>query len=163
VDVQTIRRVLFLLLVLIGLEGAASFQGFATVFATTGPSDVPARYKVPHAIAALYPGQYALRTVASDARISHAQMIIDFNSLEYLAGVAQFSGYDAQGHQTTWVADMYNFHLTAAGMVVPLLGPANAVQLGTMYLHHAKSGDLVGQIALPTRRYSISWHKTLSL
>jgi hypothetical protein len=158
---------LFLALIVLS---AAGFRGTATVGATTGGAIGPALYKVPYKIAVLYPGEYVLQSAASGAHITtysggiRSHMLIDFNSLQYLAGVAQFSGYDAHGFQSTWLATMYNFHLTAKDtMVMDLLGPANATLFGRMYLRRTKTGDLVGHIALPIKQYAIAWHKTLSL
>jgi hypothetical protein len=159
-----LRAVACLFLILITLSAAAEFRGAPTASATTGPQDVPALYKVPHAFAVQFLGQFVLTSVAKGARISQVQMLIDFNSLDYLAGVASFRGYDAQGHQITWVADMYNFRQTAAGMQIPLLGAGiSTPQLGTLYLRPLKTGDLVGQIALAGKRYAIGFHRTLKL
>ena len=159
---RRLRTVACLFLLLVALSAAAGLRGAAPVSATTGPSDVPALYKVPLAVARGFPGQYVLQSAVTNARITHAQMIINFNSLDYLSGVGQFTGYDAKGHMTVWVTDMYNFRLTSAGVEVPLL-LANTRQLGTMYLHVTKNGDLVGWIVLFGKSYSIAWHKNLSI
>jgi hypothetical protein len=151
-----------LFLALVGLSMLFGMSTAQPVSATTGPSDVPAHYTVPLAVARAYPGQYVLQATGGGARITRAQMIINFNSLDYLTGVGQFTGYDAQGHLTVWVADMYNFRLTRAGMEMPLL-LANTNQLGTMYLHVTKAGDLEGQLVLFGKSYPIIWHKNLSI
>jgi hypothetical protein len=101
-----------------------------------------------------------MQTVAGGARLSRGQMAIDFNTLNALSGVVSFSGYDAKGARTTWVGRLYQFHQTAKdGMVIDILAPATAHLFGRMYLHHLKGGALVGQIALPAKRYAIRWHK----
>lgn len=151
-----------LVLIVLGLCGC--FRP-STASATTGPSNqAPARYLLPTAAAKLFLGQYTIQTVASGARLSRGQMAIDFNSLHYLSGIASFNGYDSGGQATTWVGSLYQFHQTAQeGMVIDILGPASAQLFGRMFLRPVKGGDLVGQIALPTRRYAIHWHKNLSL
>lgn len=158
------RVVLCLVLLMLGLGGEAGYRP-SPVSATTGPSDAPpAQYTVPSSAARRFLGQYAMQSVASGARLSRGQMAIDFNSLHYLSGIASFNGYDAGGHRTTWVGTLYQFHQTARdGMVIDILAPATSRLFGKMYLHPVKGGDLVGQIALPTRQYAIHWHKNLSL
>jgi hypothetical protein len=159
---RALRTLASLFLLLVALSAAAGLRGAAPVSATTGPSDVPALYKVPLAVAKQFPGQYVLQAMVTNARITHAQMIINFNSLNYLSGVGQFTGYDAQGHLTVWVTDMYNFRLTSAGVEVPLL-LASTKQIGTMYLHVAKGGNLEGRIVLFGKSYAIAWRKNLSI
>ena len=148
-----------LLAVILGVVGPS------TVSATTGPSDAPpAHYTILSSVARLFLGQYAMQSVASGVRLSRGQMAIDFNSLRYLSGISSFTGYDAGGHTTTWVGQLYQFHQTANdGMVIDILAPATSQLFGKMYLHPIKGGDLVGQIALPSRRYAIHWHKNLAL
>jgi hypothetical protein len=125
---------------------------------------VPALYKVPRAFAEQFLGQFELVSVAKKARLTQVQMLIDFNSLEYLSGVVSFRGYDAQGQVDTWVADMYNFRQTSAGMRIPLLGPGiGTPQLGMFYLRPTKSNGLIGQLALGSKRYAIEFHRTLKL
>jgi hypothetical protein len=145
---------------LVGLVGAG-FRGAAPVSATTGgPGPTPAQYRVAPGLAQLYPGQYSMQSVAGGARLSRGQMAIDINELGYLQGVAQFAGYDARGFQTTWVAVLYNFHLTGPKtMTIGVYGPVNTVLLGRLYVQRTKQGDLVGTIALPRTRYAIRWHK----
>jgi hypothetical protein len=158
------RVVVCLFLVLFALNLNVGFRHIPSAAATTGPSDVPALYKVPRAFAEQFLGQFELVSAAKGARLSKVQMLIDFNSLEYLSGVASFQGYDAQGHVETWVADMYNFRQTAAGMQIPLLGPGiGTPQLGTFYLRPTKTEDLVGQLDLGKKRYAITLHRTLKL
>ncbi len=158
------RSVGCLFLVLLALSVSGGFRHVPSASATTGPSDVPALYKVPHAFAEQFLGQFELVSVAKGSRISQVQMLIDFNSLEYLSGVVSFRGYDAQGNVDTWVADMYNFRKTAAGMQIPLLGPGiGTPQIGTFYLRPTKGNGLKGQIALGSKRYAIELHRTLKL
>jgi len=153
-----------LVLIVLGLCGSGCFRP-STALATTGPSDPsPAHYLLPTAVAKLFLGQYTIQAVADGARLSRGQMAIDFNSLHYLSGISSFNGYDTGGHGTTWVGSLYQFHQTAKdGMVIDILGPVSARLFGRMFLRPVKGGDLVGQIALPTRRYAIHWHKNLSL
>lgn len=163
---RTVRTACVLCSLLMGLV-CASVLDNGTVSATTGPSNttpVPALYKVPHRVAVLYPGQYALKSAARGARLNQGQMVIDLNTLGYLQGTASFRGYDAHGFQTSWVATLYNFHLTAPNkMTVDILGPFGTTALGKMYLQRTKQGDLVGQIALPKTRYAIQFHRNLAL
>lgn len=158
---RLLRAMSCLVLLGVGLGGIRP----AVVSATTGPTDAPpAQYTVPSAAARLFLGQYAMQSVASGARLSRGQMAIDFNSLHYLSGIASFTGYDAAGHKTTWVGSLYQFHQTPRdGMVIDILAPATSQLFGKMYLHPVKGGDLLGQIALPSKRYTIRWHKNLSL
>jgi hypothetical protein len=158
------RLVWCLFLILFALSVSVGSRHVPSASATTGPSDVPALYKVPHAFAEQFLGQFELVSVAKKARITQVQMLIDFNSLEYLSGVVSFRGYDAQGQVDTWVADMYNFRQTSAGMRIPLLGPGiGTPQLGTFYLRPTKSNGLTGQLALGSKRYAIEFHRTLKL
>ena len=152
------------MLLVLGLCGAGGFRP-PLALATTGSSDPsPAHYSLATAAAKLFLGQYTIQSVAGGARLSRGQMAIDFNSLHYLSGIASFNGYDAEGHGTTWVGSLYQFHQTVRdGMVIDILGPASARLFGKMFLRPVKGGDLVGQIALPTTRYAIHWHKNLSL
>jgi hypothetical protein len=80
----------------------------------------------------------------------------------YLVGIAQFFGYDPNGDQSVWVADLYNFHPTKSGkMIIDLVGPTGVPLFGRLYLTRSKDGNLVGQITLgksPTR-YAISIEK----
>lgn len=162
--VRTTRLTVCLFLVLLTLSVNVGAGHVPAASATTGPSDVPALYKVPHAFAERFLGQFELVSVAKGARISQVQMLIDFNSLEYLSGVVSFRGYDAQGNVDTWVADLYNFRQTAAGMQIPLLGPGiGTPQLGTFYLRPTKTNGLKGQLALGSKRYAIELHRTLKL
>ncbi|HEY8286803.1 MAG TPA: hypothetical protein VIJ28_20620 [Chloroflexota bacterium] len=161
---RMLRMVVCLFLVLLAMSVNAGFRDVPSASATTGPSEVPALYKVPRAFAEQFLGQFTLKSVTKGSRISQAQMLIDFNSLNYLSGVISFRGYDSQGYQITWVADMYNFRQTTAGMRIPLLGPGiNTPQFGTLYLRPTKKGDLVGQLALGTKHYAIQFHRTLKL
>lgn len=151
---------------LLALAGAGVLAT-GTVLATTGPSIItpaPALYKVPHRVAVFYPGQYALRFAARGARLSEGQMVIDFNTLGYLGGVASFRGYDASGFATSWVATLYNFHLTAPNMMtVDVLNRFGTSRLGRLYLQRTPQGDLVGQIALPKTPYAVRFHRNLAL
>ena len=162
---RMIRLVLWLSVVLVALGGAVSF-GTQTVSATTGPTYTitPARYRVAHKIAVLYPGQYVMQSAASGARLRSGQMAIEINQLGYLAGVASFSGYDAHGLQTTWVAGLYNFHLTVRhNMTIDLLGPLGSRLLGRLAVQRTQQGDLIGHIFLANGRFAIRWHKNFSL
>ena len=141
--------------------------GTDTVLATTGNTAaavVPAHYKVPHKIAILYPGQYDLQSAASGARLSKVQMAFEINSLGYLQGIGSFFGYDAQGHQTSWVATFYNFHLTAPDkMAIEIFDPTGTRVFGKLYLRRTKQGNLIGQIALPKTLYAIAFQRKVAL
>lgn len=163
---RSIRSALYLAMIVVGLGSMLICCSPTTAFATTGPTTVvtPAKYRVARAIALRYPGQYVMQTAASKARLVHGQMAITINSLGYLQGVAQFTGYDAHGLESTWIAFLYNFHLTARGvMVIGLYGTFGDRVFGSLYVQRTKQGDLVGQIALPSTRYAIRWHKNTSL
>jgi hypothetical protein len=118
---------------------------------------------VPLRLAQPFRGQYSLALTAP-TRIRSGAMAIDLNSLRYLYGTAQFEGYDAQGHRTTWVVALYNFDLVAHGrMLVTLYDTTDTVALGRMALTQKAKGDLVGQITLGPATYAVHWHKNLSL
>jgi hypothetical protein len=159
------RSLLCVFLLLVWILSASILQEVASVSATTGPTATlkPAKYRVGPKIAALYPGQYVLQPIARGARLQRGQMAIVINLLGYLQGLVQFTGYDAQGSKSTWVATLYNFHLTTRdGMVIELFSPLQTQFYGYMYVRRTKQGDLVGQIALPKTRYAIQWHRTSS-
>ncbi len=163
---RSIRAVLCLAMIAMGLGSVLIWHSPATVLATTGPTTVatPAKYRVDRTIAMRYPGQYMMQTVAEKARLAHGQMAIEINSLGYLQGVAQFNSYDAHGQQSTWTAFLYNFHLTAHDvMAIGLYSVFGSGSFGTLYVQRTKQGDLIGRIALPSTPYAIRWRKTLSL
>jgi len=154
--------IVFLVLVVLAL---AAIRGVGAAWATTGNSDstpIPAHYQVPRRIAALYPGQYVLTSVASGARLSRGQMAIDLNAIGYLQGVASFYGYDTHGYQTSWVARLYNFRVTGPNrMSAELLDPLGTTVLGKMSWQRARQGDLTGSIALPKIPYGIHFHRNV--
>lgn len=164
---RVIRTAYVVCSVLVGLVSASPLLDHRTVMATTGPSNSTgptALYKVPHRVAVLYPGQYVLTSAARGARLGQAQMVIDFNGAGYLQGTASFRGYDASGFQTTWVATLFNFHLTASNqMIVDVLSPLGTKAFGRMFLRRTAQGNLIGQIALPKTRYSIRFHRNFAL
>jgi hypothetical protein len=156
------RRVLCTLLTLLGLAGCLLAPGPGPASATTGPTYFlpPARYHVASRLALRYRGQYILATTARSAHLSGGALGIEINDRGDLYGVGQFYGYDAQGEQTSWVATLYNFHPARHGiMTIDLLAPAGRLVLGRLFVSRDKHGDLVGQITLGRKRYSISWHK----
>jgi hypothetical protein len=161
-----VARLACLICLLAGVLGAG-FVGARTVSATTGnttTTPVPALYKVPRAVATLYPGQYQLKASASGARLSRGQMVIDLNPIGYLQGVASFFGYDAQGYQTSWVATLYNFRVIGPNkMSVQILDPLGTTVLGKMFWQRTAQGDLVGRIMLSKTAYSIRFHRNLKL
>jgi hypothetical protein len=117
-------------------------------------------YHVPEKVMPLYRGQYILAKAARGARLSGGALAIEINPYGYLYGIGQFYGYDVRGYQTSWTALLYNFHLTSHGiMIIDLLGQTGRPLLGRLFVDRTKRGDLVGQIKLASRRYSISWHK----
>jgi hypothetical protein len=156
------RRVLCALLTLLGLAGGLLAPGPGPASATTGPTYFlpPARYHVASRLALRYRGQYILTTVARSAHLSGGALGIEINDRGDLYGVGQFYGYDARGEQTSWVATLYNFHPARHGiMTVDLLAPGGRPLLGHLFVSRDKHGDLVGQITLGPKRYSISWRK----
>jgi hypothetical protein len=111
-------------------------------------------------LALRYRGQYILTAVTRSAHLSGGALGIEINDRGDLYGVGQFYGYDAQGEQASWVATLYNFHPARHGiMTIDLLAPAGRLVLGRLLVSRDKHGDLVGQITLGRKRYSISWHK----
>ena len=44
-------------------------------------------------------------------------------------------------------------------MTIDLVGPAGRPLLGRLFVSRNKHGDLVGQIELGQKRYSLSWRK----
>jgi hypothetical protein len=146
--------------VLVGLLWAC-LAGPGRALATTGNTTavtVPARYSVPRQIAKRYLGQYVLKAMAGDTPVSSGQMEIEINTLGYLQGVGSFYGYDAHGHQISWVATFYNFHLTGPNaMALEVFDVTGTHVLGAMRLQRSSRGDLSGQIALPTKRYPVQF------
>jgi hypothetical protein len=111
-------------------------------------------------LALRYRGQYILTTVAHTAHLSGGALGVEINERGDLYGVGQFYGYDGRGEQASWVATLYNFHPARHGtMIVDLLAPAGRLLLGHLFVSRDKHGDLVGQIELGPKRYSISWRK----
>jgi hypothetical protein len=130
--------------------------------ATTGPTNfLPlSRYHVPEKLMPLYRGQYILAGAAGGARLSGGELAIEINPYGYLYGIGQFYGYDAQGYQSSWTAVLYNFHLASHNvMIIDLLGQTGKPLLGRLFVGRTRSGDLVGQIKLGSRRYAIRWRK----
>jgi hypothetical protein len=112
----------------------------------------------------LYPGQYSLQSVVAGLRVTKAQLLIEINPAGYLQGIASFSGYDAQGHETTWVASFYNFRATGPDkLTVEVFGALGTPRLGTLSLERTARGDLVGHIALPKVPYPIQFHRNAAL
>jgi hypothetical protein len=119
-----------------------------------------AHYRVDRALTQLYCGQYVLTTAARSARLSGGTLQIAVNAAGYLYGVAEFYGYDAQGYQSSLVAALWNFHLTAPSvMSIDLLSLMTWVPLGRLVVHRSSGGDLSGRLALGTHSDAISWHK----
>jgi hypothetical protein len=138
------------------------------VSATTGPTQfLPApKFKVSGSLEAKFIGQYILKSVAPQSRLSGGAIGVEVDDNNgSLVGVAQFYGYDAQGQQTVWVATMYNFHELKGGQVViDLVGPAGKPLLGRLYVTRNTAGDLIGSISLgsSTQKFPIVWHKISS-
>jgi hypothetical protein len=108
----------------------------------------------------LYRGQYILAGAASSARLRGGALAIEINPYGYLYGIGQFYGYDTHGHQSTWTALLYNFHLSSHNaMIIDLLGQTGRPLLGRLFVSRGPQGNLVGQIELGSRRYAISWRK----
>ena len=159
---HAMRRVLCVLATAAGLAGCLLMNAALPVLATTGPTNyLPlSPYHVPEKLMPLYRGQYILAKAARGARLSGGALAIEINPYGYLYGIGQYYGYDAQGYQTAWTALLYNFHLASHGiMIIDLLGQTGRPLLGRLFVSRTKRGDLVGQIKLASRRYSISWHK----
>jgi hypothetical protein len=135
------------------------------VSATTGPTDFlpPTKFHVPLAVQKLYIGQYILKSVDPASRLSGGAFGIEIDAdTGYLVGIAQFSGYDQGGDQSTWEASMYNFDLTKPGqMIIDLLGPTGVPLFGRLYVTRTAKGDLHGQLTLGKSkvRYDISIQK----
>jgi len=143
-------------------------SGPGTASATTGPTRLLSKPKffVNLKLAALYRGQYVLKSIGQAARIRDAAMGIEINEYNWMYGVAQFYGYDNQGFQSSWVSTLYNFHsLPSNRMNIDLLGPTGRPFLGELYLTRQKNGDLVGRILLGHlggRTYKVSFRKVNS-
>ena len=133
-------------------------------YSSYGPPMPPAHYRVNSKLLRLYCGQYVLKTAARSARLSGGTLQIAVNAAGYLYGVGEFYGYDAQGYQSSLVAALWNFHLTAPGvMTMDLLSLMTWVPLGRLVVHRSNGGDLSGQLTLGTHGYAISWHKLADL
>jgi hypothetical protein len=134
-----------------------------TARATTGPTQFLglSRYHVAMKIARQWRGQYLIVQPQS-AHLFGAALGIEITPYGFLHGIGQFYGYDAQGHQTSWVSTVYNFHLTSNHvMVADIMAQMSSTLLGRLFLTRLKSGDLVGQIALfpAMARLPIRWHR----
>ena len=122
-----------------------------------------AHYRVARTLTQLYCGQYVLKTAARSARLSGGTLHITINAAGYLYGVGEVYGYDAQGYQSSLVAALWNFHLTAPGvMTLDLLSLMTWAPLGRLVVHRATNGDLSGHIFLGPHSDAISWHKLSS-
>jgi hypothetical protein len=138
------------------------------VSATTGPTQfLPSpKFKVSGSLEAKFIGQYMLKSVAPQSRLSGGAIGVEVdNNNGSLVGVAQFYGYDAQGQQTVWVATMYNFHEVKSGeVIIDLVGPSGKPLLGRLYVTRNAAGDLIGTISLGSapQQYTILWHKISS-
>jgi hypothetical protein len=138
------------------------------VSATTGPTQfLPApKFKVSNALEAEFVGQYILKSVAPQSRLSGGALGVEVDDDNgSLVGVAQFYGYDAQGQQTVWVATMYNFHEMKSGQVtIDLVGPSGKPLLGRLLVKRSTTGDLLGTISLGSapQQYAITWRKISS-
>jgi hypothetical protein len=120
----------------------------------------PALYRVDSKLLRLYCGQYVLKTAARSARLSGGTLQIAVDAAGYLYGVGEFYGYDAQGYQSSLVAALWNFHLTAPGaMSIDLLSLMTWAPLGALVVHRSNGGDLSGRLALGRHSDAISWHK----
>ncbi|HKO23519.1 MAG TPA: hypothetical protein VJY65_02135, partial [Chloroflexota bacterium] len=103
------------------------------------------------------------KSAAWSARLSGGTLHIAINAAGYLNGVGEFYGYDGQGYQSSLVAALWNFHLTAPGvMTMDLLSLMTWVPLGRLIVHQAANGDLSGHIILGPHSDAISWHKLSS-
>lgn len=159
------HRLVSLVTALVLVLGAVGLVVPGRVSATTGPTDFlpPTRFKVPFAVQKKYIGQYILQSVNPASRLEGGAFGIEISAdTGYLVGIAQFSGYDSNGNQTVWEADMYNFDLTKSGqMIIDLIGPTGVPLFGRLYLTRAKTGNLVGQLTLGKSpvRYAISIQK----
>lgn len=147
------------------LAGVCVFGAPGRAGATTGSSSpTPARYKVASKLAQPFRGQYALVVGGQGSRLISGAMAIDLNDLGYLFGISQFRSYDAQGHATTWLLGLYNFHLAAHGqLLATIYDSTDSVTLGHMAVAPRGHGDLIGQITLGGRNYAVHWHKNVSL
>lgn len=157
-----LQRFLVGLLVIVGLTGSLLTIAPTSVSATTGPTIAlpPSRYKVALRVADLYVGSYELKSVAPAARISTCALGIEVSNQGFLLGLAQFYGYTLAGYQDLWINVLYNFHLTAKGvMAFDLLGAGGSLVEGRVFVTRSKHGDLSGKIALPLGTYAISFHK----
>jgi hypothetical protein len=135
-----------------------------TIHSSYGPPMPPADYRVDSKLMRLYCGQYVLKTAARGARLSGGTLRIAVNAAGYLYGVGELYGYDAQGYQSSLVAALWNFHLTAPGvMSIDLLSLMTRVPLGRLVVHRSNGDDLSGRLALGTHSYAISWHKLADL
>jgi hypothetical protein len=133
-------------------------------YSSYGPPMPPAHYRVDSKLLRLYCGQYVLKTAARSARLSGGTLQIAVNAAGYLYGVGEFYGYDAQGYQSNQVAALWNFHLTAPGvMSINLLSLMTWVPQGRLVVRRSNGGDLSGRLALGTHSYTISWHKLADL
>ena len=131
-----------------------------TTHSPYGPPMPPARYRIDSKLLRLYCGQYAFKTAARSARLSGGTLRIAVNGAGYLYGVGEVYGYDAQGYQSSLVAALWNFHLTAPGvMSIDLLSLMTWVPLGRLVVHRSTNGDLSGHIILGPQGDAISWHK----
>ena len=145
-------------------RGAPSPSGDPVTMQSSYGRPLPAaHYRVDRALMQLYCGQYVLKTAARSARLSGGTLHIAVNAAGYLYGVGEVYGYDAQGYQSSLVAALWNFHLTAPGvMSMDLLSLMTWAPLGRLVVYRATNGDLSGHIFLGPHSDAISWHKLRS-
>ncbi len=133
----------------------------AVVRATTGPSaNHPPTFKVNNKFAALFTGEFTLKSVPASARIQSAALGIEVDDNGNLYGIAQFYGYDASGFQTSWVASLYHFRQTAkTQMSLDLLTSSLSVVLGRMVVAPPSHGSMTGSLILSGHTYPVVFHK----
>jgi hypothetical protein len=153
------RRGLAAGLAVIGLSVVSVRLADATTGSTNGFPQPKAT--VPASIAEPFTGRYVLSEVGRSARLRNGEVKIDFSessSPEFLVGVAQFYGYDADGRQAMSLDAMYPFSWSHGRLHAPVLSQGlTQVRLGSVTLQTPKSEtELHGQMTLGGHTFPIT-------
>jgi hypothetical protein len=131
--------------------------------ATTGSTNGFPQPKatVPANIADPFTGRYVLSEVGRSSRLRNGEVKIDFSetsSPEFLVGVAQFYGYDADGRQAMSLDALYPFRWSHGRLHAPVLSQGlTQVRLGSVTFSTPKTpAELHGRMTLGGATFPIT-------
>lgn len=122
--------------------------------ATTGPSFLlrPPRYRISGADIRPYLGRYVQSSTTRAAKIITSQIEVGLQSTGTAQGLLAMYDYDAQGHEQSFIADLYDFHLIGRDLKSQIVTAGVGKPLGTMSLRLVGSShNLTGTISPPGR------------